>query len=185
VDDRDPEARASALRPWRRRPRGRPARREPVAPGEESVWDYPRPPRLERATRPVRVALDGVLVARSARAWRVCETAGPPVYYVPLGDVEEGVLVPSRSRSLCEWKGQARYYDVRAGGRSAPDAAFHYADPEPGFEPLRDAVGFYPGRVACWLGEERVRPQPGDFYAGWITREIKGPFKGDPGTGGW
>lgn len=116
----------------------------------------------------------------------MCETAGPPVYYVPLADVDGDALRPSRSRSLCEWKGRARYYDVCAGGRVARDAAFRYADPEPGFEPLADALGFYPGRVdACYLGEERVRPQPGDFYAGWVTREIKGPFKGDPGTRGW
>jgi len=166
--------------------RAGPGRREPTGPGEESVWDYPRPPRLERVTRPVRVELAGRVVAESDRAWRVCETAGPPVYYVPRDDVAEAVLVPSAHTTFCEWKGRARYFHLRVGDRHAEDAAFLYPEaPEP-YAPLREALGFYPGRVdACWVGTARVRPQPGGFYAGWITPEIRGPFKGEAGTEGW
>lgn len=134
----------------------------------------------------MRVELGGRVIARSDRAWRVCETASPPVYYVPLDDVDTTVLAPGSARSLCEWKGRARYYDLRVDGRVARNAAFRYPEPWAGFEPLRDALGFYPGRVdACYLGDERVQPQAGDFYAGWVTDALKGPFKGGPGTAGW
>lgn len=171
---------------WQYRGQQRPSFAVAPGPAQESVWDYPRPPQLERAARPVRVELGERVVARSTRAWRVCETAGAPVYYVPMDDVEAACLEPSATRSFCEWKGEARYYDLVAGGRRARDAAFRYPEPEPAFAPLADALGFYPGRVdACYLGDERVRPQPGGFYAGWVTAEIKGPMKGEPGTEGW
>lgn len=170
---------------WRTLRRGRPAERVAPGPGQESVWDYPRPPRLEPATRRVRIAVVGREVARSERALRVCETASPPVYYVPPEDVDRAVLVPSDRTSFCEWKGRARYWSVRAEGRVVADAAWSYPQPDAGFEPLRDFLAFYPGRVEAWLGEERVRPQAGDFYGGWVTSEIVGPFKGEPGTERW
>ena len=162
----------------------RPVRVEP-GPGQESVWDYPRPPRMEPCRRRVRVALGEVVVAESARALRVLETASPPTIYVPLDDVRRDSLVPSGGGSWCEWKGEAAYFDVVAGGLLAERAAWTYPEPKAPFGPLAAYVSFYPARVACHLGDERVRPQPGDFYGGWITDEIVGPIKGGPGTLFW
>ncbi|MDJ0786349.1 MAG: DUF427 domain-containing protein [Myxococcota bacterium] len=180
-DDLDAERRR-----WRSFRRGRPAEREPVGPGEESVWDYPRPPRLERARRRVRIEFGGQCIAESTRALRVCETASPPVYYVPAEDVRRELLEESAQQSFCEWKGVARYWTLRVGDAVSVDAAWSYPNPDAPFEALRDHLAFYPGRVeAAWLDDERVRPQAGDFYGGWVTDEIKGPFKGDPGTGHW
>jgi uncharacterized protein (DUF427 family) len=156
------------------------------APGQESVWDYPRPPRLEAVPQRVRVVLGGVTIADSVRALRVCETASPPTYYVPPDDVLPGVLEPAAGQSVCEWKGAARYWTARAGDRVAPRAAWSYPSPRPDFVALRDHVAFYPGRVdACLVGDEPVRPQAGGFYGGWITANLVGPFKGEPGTEGW
>ena len=123
-------------------------------------------------------------MADSRRALRVLETSHPPVIYIPAGDVRPGRLVPSRARSTwCEFKGRARYLDA-AGGREA--VAWTYPEPSPGYEALRDHIAFYPGRVdAAWLDDERVQPQAGDFYGGWITADLVGPFKGPPGTRGW
>ena len=151
----------------------------------ESVWDYPRPPRLEPSARRVRVALGGVIVAESERAHRVLETSHPPVYYVPPEDVAEGALVAAPGTTFCEWKGTARYHTVRAGGREAPRAAWSYPDPVPAFAAIAGHVAFYPALTECYLDDERVRPQGGGFYGGWVTDEIVGPFKGGPGTGGW
>ncbi len=153
----------------------------------ESVWDYPRPPLVERSARRIRVELGGQLIADTARAHRVLETSHPPVYYVPLEDVVDCILVPSGGRTtICEWKGAASYYDVVAGGRRAERAAWTYRDPRPGFEAIRDAVAFYPGRMdACFVDDERVEAQAGDFYGGWITADVVGPFKGSAGTSGW
>jgi uncharacterized protein (DUF427 family) len=148
----------------------------------ESVWDYPRPPAVEPCARRVRVELDGETIAESTRARRVLETSHPPVIYVPLEDVRADVLVPSPRSSFCEFKGRAAYFDVR--GR--PAAAWTYPQPSPRYAELRDYVAFYPGRMdACFLDDERVQAQPGDFYGGWITADITGPFKGGPGTMGW
>jgi uncharacterized protein (DUF427 family) len=153
----------------------------------ESVWDYPRPPRVEPSSRRIRVELGGESVADTTRAHRVLETSHPPVYYVPLDDVAPGVLTPSGGRpTFCEWKGIASYYDASVDGRRVERAAWTYRDPRPGFEEIRDAVAFYPGRVdACFVDDELVSAQPGDFYGGWITTDVVGPFKGDPGTSGW
>lgn len=156
-----------------------------VAAGGESVWDYPRPPRLEPSGRRVRVELGGVTVAESDRAHRVLETSHPPVYYVPPEDVAEGALVAAHGTTFCEWKGSARYHTVRAGGREAPRAAWSYPDPVPAFAAIAGHVAFYPSLTECYLDDERVRPQEGGFYGGWVTDEIVGPFKGGPGTGGW
>ena len=146
----------------------------------ESVWDYPRPPALEPTSRRIRVVLGGEKIVDTIQAHRVLETSHPPVYYVPLGDVAVGVLVPADGRrTVCEWKGVADYYDVVAGEVTAERGAWTYHDPVPAFEPIRDAVAFYPARMdACFVDDERVRAQAGDFYGGWITSEIVGPFKG-------
>ena len=131
----------------------------------------------------MRVQAGGELIADSTRALRVLETSHPPAIYVPPEDIRMDALTPSaQRRTFCEWKGRAHYYDV-AG---VPAAAWAYADPRPAFAALRGFVSFYPGRVdACFLDEERVQPQPGDFYGGWITADVEGPFKGGPGTAGW
>lgn len=150
------------------------------------MWDYPRPPRVERSSRQVRVRLGDVVVADSRRALRVLETSHPPVWYVPLDDVTAGVLEPSSRTSYCEFKGIASYWTVVAGGRREVDAAWSYPDPAPGFDVIRDAVAFYPGRMRdCLVDAERVRPQAGGFYGGWVTDDVVGPFKGEPGTSGW
>jgi uncharacterized protein (DUF427 family) len=167
-------------------------RRIEPGPGQESVWDYPRPPRVEPSRRRVRVEFDGVTVADSTRALRVLETSGPPVYYVPPEDVRMDLLVPSGGPgTVCEWKGPAEYFDLRTGGRLGPGrlgrrAAWTYPEPNRGYEAIAGWIAFYAGRVdACFLGDEPVRPQPGHFYGGWITSEVVGPFKGEPGTEGW
>jgi uncharacterized protein (DUF427 family) len=150
------------------------------------VWAYPRPPRLERSDRRIRVEFGGVVIADSRATYRVLETSHPPVYYIALTDVRQEHLVAGRRQSFCEWKGRGAYYHVEVGGRRAPDAAWFYPVPTPAFLPLKNHVAFYPSRMdACWVDDERVQPQPGDFYGGWITSEIVGPFKGGPGTMGW
>lgn len=152
----------------------------------ESVWDYPRPPRVERDDRRVRVVLGEVVVADTTRALRVLETSHPPTFYIPREDVRGDHLVPARGRTWCEWKGHAAYEDVVVGDRVAARAAWHYPDPVPAYAELAGHVAFYPGRVdACFVGGERVRAQEGDLYGGWITAEVEGPFKGAPGTRGW
>jgi uncharacterized protein (DUF427 family) len=153
----------------------------------ENVWDYPRPPRVEPSARAVRIVLGGVQIAASSRALRVLETSHPPVLYVPVADVVDGALHPAATRrTLCEWKGWATYWDVHGGGVVRPAAAWSYPEPVAAFAALRDHVAFYPGRMdACFLGDERVRAQEGDFYGGWITADLQGPFKGGRGTLGW
>ncbi len=155
-------------------------------PGQESVWDYPRPPRLEESSRRIEVVFGGVRLACTTRARRVLETSHPPVYYIPPEDIKMEHLKLAEGASLCEWKGRARYYDVSAGGRKEELAAWFYPDPTASFAELRDHVAFYPSKMdACWVDGERVGAQPGDFYGGWITPEIVGPFKGASGTWGW
>ncbi|MGH7256453.1 MAG: DUF427 domain-containing protein [Nitrospirales bacterium] len=154
--------------------------------GQESVWEYPRPPRVEPVTTRLRVEFSGLVVADTTRGWRVLETANPPVYYFPPEDVRLEYLQPSDHHTVCEWKGRARYWSLRVGGRSTENAAWSYPDPEAGFETIRDALAFYPGLMdACYVGPQRVTPQPGHFYGGWITGEVVGPFKGEPGTESW
>lgn len=163
---------------------------EPAGPGEESVWDYPRPPQVRAAKARARVVFAGETLADSIRALRVVETAGAPVYYFPPQDVALDRLAETGAVSVCEWKGAAVYYDAVSGGDRAAQAAFSYPDPLDdlgcGFSRIAGWFGFYPGRVeACYVGEERVEPQPGGLYAGWVTKDIKGPVKGAPGTGRW
>jgi len=158
----------------------------PVMAGQESVWDYPRPPRLERSPRSIEVFAGGRRIAATSAAFRVLETSHPPVYYVPLADIEPGVLQPSARRTFCEFKGAASYYDLVVNGGIVRNAAWYYPSPTRGFEELADHVAFYPGLVdRCVVDGEEVRAQPGDFYGGWITGDIVGPFKGGAGTAGW
>jgi uncharacterized protein (DUF427 family) len=155
-------------------------------PGQESVWDYPRPPRVEDSPKHIQVVFNGVTIADTYAAQRVLETSHPPVYYVPPQDIEMDYLEEAQGSSLCEWKGRAGYYTVVVGERRAQRAAWYYPDPRPGYESMRDHVAFYPGLMdACYVDGERVESQPGGFYGGWITKDIVGPFKGGPGTMGW
>ncbi|MDP4004346.1 DUF427 domain-containing protein [Methylobacterium sp. NEAU K] len=167
------------------RPLARPTP-DPTKPGEESVWDYPRPPRLERVKERLRVVLGGVEIARTSDGYRVLETTHPPTYYLPPGDVTAGVLSNPRRGGICEWKGQAVLFDVRGGDRLAPSAAWSYPEPTADFGKIAGYVAFYALPMdACFVGEALVTPQPGTFYGGWITPGIVGPFKGAPGTMGW
>jgi len=155
-------------------------------PGQESVWDYPRPPRLERFSGHIRIVLGGVTIADTRGAYRVLETSHPPSYYLPPDDIRPDALVAANGASLCEWKGAARYFDVVGGAKRAPRAAWSYPHPTPAFTPMTGYVAFYPAAMdACFVDGERVTPQPGGFYGGWITANIVGPFKGGPGTVGW
>ena len=153
----------------------------------ESVWEYPRPPRVEPTARRIRVELGGETIVDTTRAHRVLETSHPPVYYVPLAEVAPGALGPAAgTTTFCEWKGIASYLDVSGGGQRAERAAWTYHDPRPGYEEIRDAIAFYPSRMdACLVDDEQVVAQPGDFYGGWITSDLVGPFKGERGTSGW
>ncbi len=159
---------------------------DPASPGQESVWDYPRPPRLEPVPDRLRVVFDGMTIAETVRGWRVLETSHPPSYYLPPGDIMPGALAPAGGDAFCEWKGQAVYFDVVGTLRRASRAAWAYPHPTGAFAALAGHVAFYAGAMdACFVGEERVTPQPGGFYGGWITPAIVGPFKGEPGTMGW
>ena len=153
----------------------------------ERVWDYPRPPAVTVCRRRIRVELAGEALADSTRALRVLETSHPPTVYVPPDDVRGDLLAASGARSTwCEFKGAARYLDSIVDGRRVHAVAWTYRDPTPGYEALRDHVAFYPGRVdVAWMGDERVQAQAGDFYGGWITADLVGPFKGPPETLGW
>ena len=159
---------------------------EPPGPGQESVWDYPRPPRLERTSRLVEVTFGGRLVARTDTALRVLETSHPPTYYLPMTSFVEGALRPAPGGSLCEWKGRAAYLDVVAGDAVAHGAAWHYPRPTRAFAEIAGHVALYPGAMdRCTVDGEVVRAQPGGFYGGWVTSSVVGPFKGDPGTMSW
>jgi uncharacterized protein (DUF427 family) len=161
-------------------------RPEKPGPGQESVWDYPRPPRVDPSDEVVEVWLGGERVARTARSLRVLETSHPPTYYLPVDDLVDGALRPVPGTTGCEWKGTASYFDLVGGGVVAPRAAWTYAAPRHNFEALVDHVAVMPGAVdRCVVAGETVVPQPGDFYGGWITSRVVGPFKGIPGSWGW
>ncbi len=152
----------------------------------ESVWDYPRPPRLERVSARITVEFAGTVIADTTAAWRILETSHPPTYYLPPGDIADGVLEPAGRGSICEWKGVARYWTVRVGDRVAERVAWSYPDPSGAYADLKDHVAFYCGPMdRCTVGGVEAEPQPGGFYGGWITPDITGPFKGGPGTMGW
>jgi uncharacterized protein (DUF427 family) len=162
-----------------------PPRIEP-GPGQESAWDYPRPPRVEPSDRRVVVEVGGVTIGDSTRALRVLETSHPPVWYVPPDDVDVSHLERAITRTFCEYKGSAEHWSVVVGDRTVVDAAWSYPSASAGYEVLAGHLAFYPARVdACFVDGERVTPQPGGFYGGWITADVVGPFKGGPGTMGW
>ncbi len=155
-------------------------------PGHESVWDYPRPPRLEKVHESLKVVFGNCVVAETKRGYRILETSHPPVYYFPRSDVRKDFLVREPGSSFCEFKGRAEYWSLNVQGDFAKRAAWSYADPVFEFSAIADFIAFYASRVQeCWVGEDRVKPQEGDFYGGWITDRILGPFKGGPGTHGW
>ena len=153
--------------------------------GQESVWDYPRPPRLELSARVVRVSFNGQLIAESSRAYRVLETSHPPSWYIPHENVNAAFVSATHKKSFCEWKGAATYWTVRVGTETAENAAWSYESPTAPFAAIKGCLAFYPSILECFIDSERVRAQPGDFYGGWITREVVGPFKGIPGSGSW
>ena len=156
--------------------------RELPGPGQESVWDYPRPPACVASDRHVVVRLGDALVADTAAAYRVLETSHPPTWYLPRSAVVEGLLTPSRARStFCEWKGDATYWDVLG----VEGGMWSYEQPTAGFTAITGYLTCYPSAFECFVDGERVRPQEGGFYGGWITDDVVGPFKGGPGTWGW
>jgi uncharacterized protein (DUF427 family) len=152
----------------------------------ERVADYPRPPRLERSDRLVRIQLGGETIAETRDAFRVLETFHPPSWYLPPEAFRPGVLRPAPGGSFCEWKGRARYWTLAAGGVVAEAAGWSYPDPTAAFADIQDHVAVYAGRMeACFVDGEQVVPQPGGFYGGWITNDVVGPFKGASGSAGW
>ncbi|TWT77768.1 hypothetical protein Pla123a_15640 [Posidoniimonas polymericola] len=158
----------------------------PPKPGQESVWDYPRPPAIERCHARLRVVFAGQTIADTTDGYRVLETSHPPVYYLPITEEFSQHLGPAGGGSFCEWKGAARYFDIRVGDLVAEKAAWGYDDPTARFAPIAGFVAIYPGKMdACYVDDERVTPQPGGFYGGWITSSVAGPFKGGPGSMGW
>jgi uncharacterized protein (DUF427 family) len=165
--------------------------RIPPGPGQESVWDFPRPPRVEPVAERLTVVVGGRTVADTVRGLRVLETSQAPAYYFPPDDVDESLVRPSRTRTFCEWKGRASYRDLvvpRDGGpvRVVADAAWTYPEPTTAFVAIAHHVAFYPQRVdRCTVGDDVVSPNDGDFYGGWITPRVVGPFKGGAGTWGW
>lgn len=155
--------------------------------GQESVWDYPRPPRLEPVSAHLTIKVEGKVIASTNQGYRVLETSHPPVYYIPQEDVKmEYLVLDPKFQSHCEFKGKARYWNLRMGDRSINGVAWSYPEPTPAFQPIKDFLAFYPSKVdECYVGDEKVQAQEGDFYGGWITSKIVGPFKGGPGTWGW
>jgi uncharacterized protein (DUF427 family) len=154
--------------------------------GQESVWDYPRPPRLEATSKHLKILFNGEIIGDTTRAFRVLETSHPPVYYFPPSDVRADFLIQTANSSFCEWKGRAGYYDLRVGVKTIENAAWFYPNPTGHFAALKNHIAFYPSKMdACLVNDELVRAQEGDFYGGWITSDIVGPFKGGAGTRGW
>lgn len=163
----------------------RPERIEP-GPGQESVWDYPRPPRIEPSASRFSVEVGGVTIAESTRVLRVLETSQPPAIYFPPDDVRTDLLEPTTTRTWCEWKGAASYWALRLGDRVLADVAWSYPDPVPAFAPIRGYLAFYPQRVdACFVDGEQASANEGAFYGGWVWSRIVGPFKGGAGSAGW
>ncbi|MGF1601875.1 MAG: DUF427 domain-containing protein [Thermosynechococcaceae cyanobacterium] len=163
-----------------------PAARIEPGPGQESVWGYPRPPRLEASDKHIQVNFNGVIIADTRCAKRVLETSHPPVYYLPLEDMQQQYLQQTSRSTFCEWKGSASYYTIAVGDRTAENAAWFYPNPTETFADIQNYVAVYPSRMdVCYVDGEIVQSQPGDFYGGWITQDIVGPFKGGMGTWGW
>ncbi|NJL52987.1 MAG: DUF427 domain-containing protein [Hydrococcus sp. SU_1_0] len=163
-----------------------PQRIEPK-PGQESVWDYPRPPRLERSLKEIKIVFNEVIIAQSSHAYRILETSHPPVYYLPPEDIKLEYLKPVVAhQSFCEWKGKASYYNLQVKEREVVNVAWCYSQPTEKFATITNYIAFYPSKMdACYVEGELVTAQPGDFYGGWITEDIVGPFKGTANSWGW
>jgi uncharacterized protein (DUF427 family) len=183
--DASPTWLRAAREHWRWRGESRPPFAAVPGPEQFSVWDYPRPPCVVPETREVVVHWGDVEVARTQRALRVLETSHPPSFYLPWDDVARNFLQPAAGNSFCEWKGPARYWTLVDGQRQLVRVAWSYPEPQAGAEALANCVAFYPQHLVCRVDGEVVRPQPGGFYGGWITSELTGPFKGEPGSDAW
>ena len=158
----------------------------PPKPGQESVWDYPRPARWENTNKHIKVVFNGIILAETRRSKRVLETSHPPLYFIPPEDVRVEYLMETARKTVCEWKGICSYYDVLVEGKQAPSAGWSYAETTPDFVAIQGYYAFYPALMdGCYVDGERATPQPGKYYSGWITKDIVGPFKGGPGTMGW
>lgn len=164
-------------------------RPQPIPPqaGQESVWNYPRPPRLERSPKRLKIIFSNLVLADTNSAYRVLETSHPPVYYLPPTDIRMEYLQKSDQKgSFCEWKGFAGYYNIGVNNHQVINAAWFYSEPTPQFAEIKNFIAFYPALMdACYVDDHLVKPQPGEFYGGWITDDIVGPFKGEPGSWGW
>lgn len=159
---------------------------EAIAPGQESVWDYPRPPAIMASDEEIIVKLGGVEICESSMSWRILETGHPPTYYIPRSAFRSAALVPCHGHTFCEWKGEASYLDLVGGSKIARRAAWYYPNPHPHYAAIRGHVAVYAGLVdECLVDGERVEPQPGGYYGGWITSTVVGPFKGVEGSGSW
>lgn len=170
---------------WKYRGQQRPDFATDPGPGQESVWDYPRPPALVPDTRRVIVRWQGQTVVDTQRSYRVLESASPPTFYFPPDSVNRELLAPDDGKSFCEWKGAARYFKLRRNGAELRNVAWCYPQPTAAFKPIAGWLAFYPQQLDCEVGGMPVRAQAGNFYAGWITDDIVGPFKGEAGTTGW
>ena len=170
---------------WKYTGKERPPFADEPKEGEESVWDYPRPPITDSDTRHILVKASGVTLAETDRAVRVLETASPPTFYISTDDVNSELLEKASGTSFCEWKGQATYWNVIVNGAKTAKAAWSYHNPSERFKEIDGYFSFYPALVDCYVDGEKVTPQPGGFYGGWVTSEIAGPMKGEQGTGGW
>lgn len=154
--------------------------------GQESAWDYPRPPKIENCSKLIKIVFNNTVIAETSRAKRVLETSHPPVYYLPPEDVKMEYLTPAENHSFCEWKGEASYYHLTIGDKTARYACWYYPNPVPAFSSLKNHMAFYAQKMeACYVNDELVIPQPGKFYGGWITQDVVGPFKGEQGSERW
>lgn len=180
-----PEWIRAARRKWQYRGQERPQFAQTPSPGQESVWDYPRPPALMPDHRRVIVCMQGKVLADSSSSFRIVETASPPTFYLPPGDVDVSRLIPMDLSSVCEWKGNAQYWAMKGAKKKREPVAWVYPQPYPEFESIAGYFSFYSGLLECYVDQECVQPQPGGLYGGWVTKEIIGPFKGPPGTEEW
>jgi len=164
---------------WEYRGQKRPDFASTPKENQESVWDYPRPPVLVADNRTIIVKANKQKIAESTNGYRVLETASPPTVYIPPEDMDISLLTKNVSTSRCEWKGVATYWDIKTDNFVIQKAAWSYEDPFDKFQQIKGYLCFYPGKVSCYLDDERVRPQPGGYYGGWLTDEIVGPVKGE------
>ncbi len=170
---------------WQYKGLKRPDFAEATNKGQESVWDYPRPPSLRRSNSKIEVSYHGAVLAKSTEALCISETASPPVFYISFANVVLDLLCKAPGSSFCEWKGEASYWAIKSNLTQSDPVAWSYEEPLGPYEKLRNHLAFYPGKVDCYLDGEKVAPQPGGFYGGWMTTKICGPVKGDPGTEWW